>query len=59
MWFSHRSRLVPVRLWHYLFDGTVLCWCARSRKWHAAIEANYRITGPGELWLTRALSTGT
>lgn len=48
MWWSRRSRLGPVWLWHALFDGTIACPCERSRKWRAAIEANYRITGPGE-----------
>lgn len=48
MWWSYRSPFALVRAWHYLFDGTPWCRCERSRRWLAAIDANYAVTGPGE-----------
>jgi len=32
-WLGPGSKLLVVRLWHALFDGTRACRCARSRRW--------------------------
>jgi fermentation-respiration switch protein FrsA (DUF1100 family) len=36
-WLSWRSPLLPVWLWHVLYDGTRICPCERSRRWQAAL----------------------
>lgn len=36
-WLGWTSPLLPVRLWHVLYDGTRLCPCERSRRWQAAL----------------------
>jgi hypothetical protein len=32
-WLSWQSPAAPVWLWHALFDGTLLCWCAHSAEY--------------------------
>lgn len=36
-WLSWHSPLLPVWLWHVLFDGTRVCPCERSRRWRDAL----------------------
>ncbi len=40
-WLSWHSPLLPVWLWHALFDGTWACPCERSRRWR---DARARLT---------------
>jgi len=37
-WLGHDSKLLLVRAWHAVFDGTRICRCARSRRWLVSLR---------------------